>query len=321
MSLVHQVKKVRAILRHLLIGHLTDEHRDLERKLEQLALSIGRHEARTVCNAKYTNIQAAEFKVFSQFGEDGIIQYLIHTIPIPNRTFVELGVGSYEESNTRFLLMHDNWKGLIVDAGTEHVEYLNSEKGKYLLYAHELTAVSAFLTTNTVNKLLRDAKVTGDIGLLSIDIDGMDYWIFESISAISPRIVIIEYNSTFGPKATVTVPYAKAFNRTRAHYSNLYFGASLQALCILAKKKGYVFVGSNSAGNNAFFVRKDVAHNLPTMTAQKGYVRSLYRESKDVKGRLTYLGDHRVRLKEMQDMDVLDIRTGKLRKVKTLMED
>ena len=310
------IKRVRKVLRHLLIGHVSDEHIDLQKKLERISLAVGKQESRTVQKIKTENIQDAEFQVFSQFGEDGIIQYLIHHIPISNKTFVELGVGNYEESNTRFLLMNNNWKGLIVNQGTEHLEYLQSEMGKSLRYLHQLEAVSSYITKKNVNEIISQTGIRGDIGLLSIDLDGVDYWIFEAITTISPRILIIEYDSVFGDTKAITVPYKDDFDRRVEHYSNLYFGASLKALCLLAKKKGYIFVGSNSAGNNAFFVRKDVARGLPNLTTKQGYVKNLYRESMDIQGRLTYLSDHKDRMKCIEGMRIYNIEIKKFEYIK-----
>lgn len=309
------LKNIRNILRHLLIGHLSDEHLLLQKKLEQISLAIGKQESARVASMKLKNIQKAEFKVFSQFGEDGIIQHLIHHVRIPNTTFVELGVGNYEESNTRFLLMNNNWKGLIVNAGTEHLEYLQSEMGKSLRYLHQLEALSAFITKKNVNSIISQHGIMGDIGLLSIDLDGVDYWIFHAIDCISPRILVMEYNSLFGDSRAITVPYKETFDRRTEHYSNLYFGASLTALVLLAKKKGYVFVGSNSAGNNAFFVRKDVAKDISHLTAKQGYVENRYRESMDEKGQLTYVSKHKDRLKLIKGMRVFNVVTNTFERV------
>lgn len=301
------LKKIRKMFRHLLIGHLSDEHLLLQKKLEQISLAIGKQDSARVASMKLKHIQEAEFKIFSQFGEDGIIQYLVHHIRIPNKTFVELGVGNYEESNTRFLLMNNNWKGIIVNAGTEHLEYLRSEMGKSLRYLHQLEALSAFITKKNVNSIISQQGVVGDIGLLSIDLDGVDYWIFHAIDCISPRILVMEFNSLFGDSRAITVPYKETFDRRTEHYSNLYFGASLPALMQLTKKKGYVFIGSNSTGNNAFFVRKDVARSLPHLTAKQGYIENLYRESMDKKGQLTYISDHKERLKLIMGMRVFNV--------------
>ena len=244
-----------------------------------------------------------ELKVFSQWGEDGIIQYLISRVPIASKTFVEFGVEDYRESNTRFLLMNNEWSGLIIDGSPQNVSKI---KKSNLYWRYDLTAIASFVTKDNINGLISSSGITGDIGLLSVDIDGNDYWVWDAINVISPRIVICEYNSVFGSKDTVTIPYSDQFNRTRAHYSNLYFGASLGALCQLGKAKGYVFAGSNSAGSNAFFVREDVASNILAVDSRAGYVESKPRESRDQNGRLTFLnGSDRIKL--IEGLKVVDV--------------
>jgi hypothetical protein len=123
-----------------------------------------------------------------------------------------------------------------------------------------------------------------------VDIDGNDYWVWQAIDCVNPAIVVSEYNFRFGANKAVTVPYDASFVRTKAHYSNIYYGASLKALCILADRKGYAFVGCNSAGNNAFFVRKDLKpDSLKELTPEEGYVAAQFRESRDEKGNFLYL--------------------------------
>ena len=149
-----------------------------------------------------------------------------------------------------------------------------------------------------------------EIGILSIDIDGNDYWVWQAVDAVRPRIVIAEYNSVFGPDLAVTIPYQADFERNLAHHSNLFWGASLSALCHLASRKGYAFVGSNSAGNNAFFARQDCAARLRPLSAAEGYVRSKFRESRNAAGELTYLSGE-ARLPVIAQMTVHDVRSDR----------
>lgn len=309
------LKSIRAKLRHILIGHLSYEHQDLEQSLDAIKLALGKHETRCIKNTTFNNIQDAEFKVFSQFGEDGIIQYLMNKVSIQNDIFIELGVGDYRESNTRFLLMNNNWQGKIVNSGTDHIKFLNSELGKNISYRHIIDPVSTFITKENITDLINNFDLPKDFGLLSIDLDGNDYWIWDAITTISPRIVIVEYNSLFGADLAVTVPYKKDFDRLKEHYSGQYFGASLGALCQLSKQKGYQFVGSNTAGVNAFFVRNDVAEKLPKLTAKKGYVKSSHRDSQDMEGNFTYLSDFNQRRKLIADMKLYNVQTKKLETV------
>ncbi|WP_207210441.1 hypothetical protein [Nocardioides zhouii] len=255
--------------------------------------------------ASVDSLRDVEFRVFSQFGDDGIIQFLLQHVEAPE-SFIEFGVETYRESNTRFLLVKDNWRGLVIDGSEANVASIRSLAESW---RHDLTSVASFITRDNINDLFAGAGFTGEVGLLSIDIDGNDYWVWEAIEAVSPVIVVCEYNSVFGPDAQVTVPYAADFTRRAAHHSNLFFGASLAALCDLGQRKGYAFVGSNSNGNNAYFVRTDRLGDLPTTDAAEGYVESRFRESRDEAGNLTHLTG-RARLDEISHLVVHDLATG-----------
>jgi len=298
--------RARSIARRIL-GPAPQVHVDITREMDDVKTMIGRQESARVRAGKFDRLRDAEFSVFSQFGEDGIIQYLISRVPIANDVFVEFGVESYRESNTRFLLVNDNWRGLILDGGTEHVAFLREND---LGWRHTIEAKSLFITRDNINGAIRDAGVSGDVGLLSVDIDGNDYWVLEAIDVVQPRILICEYNSTFGPTAAVSVPYDPAFYRTNAHSSNLYWGASLAAFCRAADRKSMAFVGSNSAGNNAFFVRRELLGDLRELTPAEGWVNARFRESRDVTGKLTYLSSQAERLAAIAEMPLVDVTTG-----------
>jgi hypothetical protein len=278
------------------------------REFDLLRAQVGSLQAAAARALPPGRLREAEFTVYSQFGEDGIIQHLLGHTAIDDETFVELGVQDYTESNTRFLLVHDNWRGVIVDADDAHERFLGQTE---LGWRHDIRPVTAFIDTENVNDLIRGAGVSGDIGLLSVDLDGNDYWILETIDVVSPRILVAEYNSVFGPTAAVTVPYDKEFRRTQAHWSNLYWGASLQALCRAAARKGLDFVGSNRAGNNAFFVRSDVRGALPVVDPAEGWVASRFRESRDEQHELTYVSDHDDRRALIAGLPVWDVDAGR----------
>ena len=279
----------------------------LRSDLDRLRAQIGGLEARQIATLGPHEIASAEFQVYSQFGEDGIIQFLVQRVPILDRAFVELGVSDYRESNTRFLLVHDNWRGLVVDSGEQMHRFLESTE---LSWRYDIRAVTAFVDRDNANHLIRSASFEGDVGLLSIDLDGNDYWIFQVIDVISPRILVMEYNSTFGPEAAVTVPYDPSFARQEKHWSSLYWGASLAAIARLASVKGYALVGGNRAGNNAFFVRRDVLGDLPEVTVGDAYAVSRFRESRNEKGELTYVSDQSERLRLIASMPLFDTDAG-----------
>jgi len=286
---------------HSELSQLIREQNNISRLLlgKQLANQVRQH-------GIYEDIHDAEFKIFSQFGDDGILQYLIQQTQPEHHTFIEFGVQDYSEANTRFLLVNDNWRGLIMDGNAQAMSALRNDD---LYWRHDLTAVGAFITLENVNQLFRDNSFSGEIGLLSVDIDGNDYWVWEAVNSVNPVIVTMEYNSVFGAEHAITVPYDPVFHRAKAHYSNLYWGASLKALCNLADKKGYAFVGCNSNGNNAHFVRKDKVGKIPVKSAEQGYVESRFRESRNVNGNLSFLrGEERIAA--IKDMRVVDVQTN-----------
>jgi hypothetical protein len=260
------------------------------------------------CRSLTVDLHQVEFKVFSQFGDDGIIQYLIHRLEHLPDTFVEFGVENYRESNTRFLLLNNNWRGLVLDGDQDSINYIQDDE---ISWRHTLTARRAFITRDNINDLLHEAGFTGEIGLLSIDIDGNDYWVWEKIAIVDPVIVIMEYNSVFGPHLAVTIPYEPQFVRYQAHYSGLFWGASLQALKLLADQKGYSLIGCNSAGTNTYFVRNDKVADLPVLSVQEAFVDARFRDSRDEKGKFTYLTGAQ-RFFAIAGLEVYDLRQNKI---------
>jgi hypothetical protein len=294
------LRKVRALL------SLSEESRHAN---DELRLMIGTLLAHVNAERKrYASLAELEFKVFSQFGDDGIIQYLTRHLPMRHRTFVEFGVEDYMESNTRFLLQKDNWTGFVMDGSAECMARLRQAP---FFWKHDLGAEAAFITRENVARLIADhTRSWSGLDLLHIDLDGNDYWIWQALE-VAPSIVIVEYNSAFGAERAVTIPYAADFRRAEAHYSHLYWGASLKALCVLARSKGYSLVGCNSAGNNAYFVRREMLNDaVAEVSLERGYVKSKYRESRGPRGELTYLGV-RERAEILRGLPLFDVEQHK----------
>ena len=254
----------------------------IRRELWRVREALGRVEARQLRDVSSENLADFEFRAFSQFGEDGIIQRLVREVPIPRKIFVEFGVESYREANTRFLLVNDNWGGLVLDGDAENIAAIRADP---IYWYHNLKARAAFVTRDNIDALLLEEGAAGDIGLLSVDIDGVDWWVWEAVESSRPAIVVAEYNHRFGPDASVTVPYRPDFDRRLAHHSLCYFGASLRALERLARRKGYDLVGCGSAGLNAFFVRSDLRpESLPVRTVEEAFVDGQFCEYHDADG-------------------------------------
>lgn len=259
--------------------------RAIESRMERLTFDVGCVQDKLNASAAFP--RGCEYRVFSQAGDDGIIQRLIREIPVSQPVFAEFGVENYMESNTRFLLLKNNWSGLVMDGSQKNIEFIRRDP----VYArHDLKAVCAFIKTANINRLLEDNLPGKSIGLLSIDVDGNDYWIWKAVQSVEPAIVITEYNFRFGPSRSVTVPYDENFTRAKAHYSHIYYGASLKALWILAQEKNYDLVCCNTYGNNAFWVRKDIRPpSLPALTSEEAYRAGKFREARDSKGRPVFL--------------------------------
>ena len=303
--------KIKFILKRILffiLNKLKIETIEKDRQTELLALGKLLSNQQNLINSK--SINDYEFKIFSQCGDDGIIQYLIKNLMIENKYFIELGVGDFLESNCRFLMMNDNWTGFVIDESIEDIEKLKSQKWFWM---YNLNAISKFITKENINNILSDINEK-NIGIIHIDIDGNDYHIFKKIKldVLNPSIIILEYNSLFGPDRAITIPYRSDFNRTKAHYSNLFFGASLRAMEYISEKKGYSLIGTNRAGNNAYFIRNDLLNSkIKRVDIQSAYHYSKFREGRDVKGFFSLIfGEDRFQL--IKGMEVENIITGQM---------
>jgi hypothetical protein len=198
-----------------------------------------------------------EARVYSQNGEDGIIAWLLSLVGAPRRTFVEFGVGDGSECNTANLSRTFGWIGLLMEADPQEADRARA----FYERTPGVTIVTARVTPENIDDLLWK-HAPPDVDLLSLDIDGNDLWVWRAITAIDPRVVAIEYNATFGPERSVTVPYKDGFDRYRQHLSGFYHGASLAALATVGADKGYALVGCDSRGANAFFVKQELTSDM-----------------------------------------------------------
>jgi hypothetical protein len=207
------------------------------------------------------------------------------------------------------LVVNNQWEGLVLDGSAEDIKFIKSDS---ICNYHHLHAKCAFITKENINTLLSERPFDGELGILSIDIDGNDYWIWKEVSVVKPIIIISEYNAHFKLNPW-TVPYKADFVRDSSGGDKMnYWGVSLQSLCDLAEEKGYYFVGCNSAGNNAYFVRKDKIGNIKPLTAEEGYEFAKFRETKDQHGE--WVSD-RDRLKTINQMEVYNTRKNAIEKI------
>jgi hypothetical protein len=259
------------------------------RRLELVQEALGRAEIRRLLDGpRLPHVRDYGVRVFAQWDEDGIIAYLLDALGDFPRQFVEIGVEDYSEANTRFLLRQGDWSGVVVEADPKHASRIQERQEAW---RYDVRIVHAFVTRANVDDLIAAAGFRGDIGVLSIDIDGNDYWIWQAVSVVSPYVVVVEYNGRLGPERSVSIPYEPGFRRMAASATGIYYGASLAAFVGLGAEKGYDYVGSNGADTNAFFVRSDLRPAwLPRLTASEGFRPPRLREMRDPSGRLTLAG-------------------------------
>lgn len=206
-------------------------------------------------------LMVQRFRLSSQNQEDGITLALLNEAGVTNRRFVEIGSG-LSGGNSGFLANELGWTGLMVDGDAAHMVQVGRR-------FPQVTAVGAWVTRENINELITGHGFGGDVDLFSLDLDGNDYWIWEAMTACTPRVVILEYNSMFGPARAVTVPYDPQFDRRR--HRPFYYGASLAALARLGATKGYRLVAVEPTGVNAFFLRNDVAAHIPACEPGRAY--------------------------------------------------
>ena len=236
---------------------LTEQHEEVFRQLRHLQSGID-----GLVRAAYVDpsslpyperLTAGRFRLLSQNQEDGMLWSLFQQIGTTTKTFVELGSGA-TGGNAAMLAGEFGWTGLLVEGDQGKVEYAGRRFPR-------AKAVCAWITPETVNELLERNGFAGEVDLLSVDVDGVDYWVWQAIAVCSARLVMLEYNSMFGPDRAVTVPYDPKFNRRDHRFC--YYGASLTAMTQLSATKGYRLVAVEPTGVNAFFLRNDVAPEIP----------------------------------------------------------
>lgn len=204
-----------------------------------------------------TAINQYEEKVYSQNGEDGVISRIFDVIGVKHRTFVEFGFHE-RENNSKLLHERRQFGGLFIDASCKP----GTRNG---VHYHR-----AWITRDNINGII-GKYYKGPIDFLSIDVDGVDLHLLDTISAVQPRVVCIEYCASIGSDLSVTVPYKDNFDRHAEHASGMYCNASLMANIRVMKKKGYVFVASVS-GLNAFFVQQsEMKAGIEPLTCKQGW--------------------------------------------------
>jgi hypothetical protein len=203
----------------------------------------------------------AGFSLYSQHEEDGLLLYLFSLLGTTSKTCVEICAGDGRECNTVNLILNHRWVALLFDGSRKSVEAGVSFFSRHPATRHWPPDFQCeWITRDNVNRLVLDRGFSGEVDLLSVDLDGIDYWVWESLECIRPRVVVLEFNHLWGPDEAVSVPYAADFKAEFTKFGSDYAGASLAAFVKLGQVKGYRLVGTNAIATNAFFVRADLEH-------------------------------------------------------------
>jgi len=220
-----------------------------------------------VSQGQHFKLEDTGFRNYSQFEEDGILLYIFAAIDAPYKTFIDIGAGDGINSNCANLAVNFGWHGLFIDGNQS-----NMQKGRDYYSKLPDTVlfppvfVHAFIQRENINELIRGNGFTGEVDLLSIDIDGNDYWIWDALTVVEPRVVIIETHIEFGMNSIV-VPYDKDYIYPGKHPD--YFGASPVAMAKLAQGKGYRLVGANNYGFNNIYIKNGIGEDiLPAVSVE-----------------------------------------------------
>jgi len=252
---------------------LRQELSRLKRDFNNLLADTGRK--KLLEEARYRDplrLNSHEYQVYSQNGEDGVLDEVFRRIGTTNRFFVEFGAADGLKNNTTNLLVKA-WSGVWLEANPKHVDSIHEKFGA-LIEKKKLCAKEAKVLPENVESVFRQTGVPEEFDLLSIDIDGNDYWVWKAISDFKPRVVVIEYNAVFYPDQKWVMQYNPGHRWPRTRY----FGASLKSLELLGQEKGYHLVGCDLCGANAFFVREDLCQGKfhEPFTAENHYEPSRY---------------------------------------------
>jgi len=264
---------------------------------------------------EFKNLWDAEVKIYSQWGEDGILDYLCERLEISKPKVIEIGAGNFSECNSRFLAENRNASVFAVDV---NVELLTSIKDNSLYWKNHIFAHEVWVSPENINQIMELARESiGTVDIFSLDLDGNDYWVLNEANLESVSIVVVEYNPLFGHTKAVTVPRSDLFERSTQHYSHLYWGASIKAFAHILTTKNFRFCGTNRVGNNAFFVRNDLFSkvNLKPNLNWANYTDWRIRESRSKTGNLNYLSGL-MRVKEIAELELVDVESNAVIQVK-----
>jgi hypothetical protein len=243
-----------SILARILYNTAITDHRTSPATKLAISMLYDQWRTRAISGQPLPSNLGGGARIFSQFEEDGLLIYLAAVLELENKSFIDIGSANGINSNCANLALNMGWHGLFIDGNSASIA-----QGRQYYEKHPDTMlfppvfVDAFITRENINDLISNAGFSGPIGVLSIDIDGNDYWVWEVLNIVDPAVVIIETNIEFGMR-DIVVPYDEKHVYPGKHPD--YFSASPVAMVKLAHRKDYRLVGANRYGFNLIFVKK-----------------------------------------------------------------
>jgi hypothetical protein len=245
--------------------------------LEQMMQVVMMNQYKIMTSTPPFNIHSIDFfdvgfRAYSQFDEDGILLYIFSLIGFTNRKVVEICAGTGEECNTANLIINHSCYGLLFDGDKKNIEH-----ARKFFSEHRSTEFfppvckQAWITKDNINQLISENGFSGTVDLLSLDIDGNDYWIWDAVDIIKPRVFICEAHNICPDNEAITIPYKDEFNyKSEANYHEEFRSASPLAMITLSKRKGYRLVGCHKYGFNLIFIYGDIGKAyLPEVSLDK----------------------------------------------------
>lgn len=264
-SLIEEVKGGQEMLPKIISAQRNDAKWRSIFRMQLGALVRGQYIARRPELTQGAGIRARRFRLRSQHEEDGLILALLDEVGIGPRRFIEIGSGG-SGGNSAVLAYDLGWSGLMIEASKRGASVARE------LFRHNagVVVLQKFASADNINSLIKQAGFVGEVDLLSLDVDSIDYWLFDALDVekiVQPRLIVAEYNAHFGPERRVTLP-----NTPKPEDApKPYFGASLAALTAVAERKGYRLVLCEDYGVNAFFLRNDLAPDIPGLRPGQAY--------------------------------------------------
>jgi hypothetical protein len=210
----------------------------------------------------YSDIKDAGFRVYSQFEEDGIILYVLAMVGFRTHRVVEMCCGTGDECMATNLILNHGFEGFLFDGDHNSIAAAKAffaSKKECLLYSPTVT--QAWITAENVNDLILNAGCKGEIDVLSLDMDGNDYWIFKALDVVQPRLIIAECNNVIPTDRSITIKYDPNFSNPFDNFTT-HAGMSALAMQKLCKQRGYRMIGAHRHGFNVLFLKSGEGENF-----------------------------------------------------------